>query len=267
MHRLYLWHHRILYLGVSPENDLHSHHAAQICVSLDATLNIQVSGTGDMFKVSGVFISPDRPHRIDSGDACVLSLYLEPESTEYQTLIQPLRAGKPNGLKTLDLSSEGLSALRHLFMTGGDADDAWSTCVSALGLGSPAEPAGERDLRVEQVVGIIRSEPAHSHTVTQLASAVHLSPDRLMHLFRDQIGIPIRRFILWTRMREVVRLAVDGASLTDAAHASGFSDAAHMSNAFRRMFGFAPSALFSPRDSMDVHILVDPPFSSQTARK
>jgi len=31
--------------------------------------------------------------------------------------------------------------------------------------------------------------------------------------------------------------------LTDAAHQAGFSDAAHMTRAFRRMFGVTPSKL------------------------
>ena len=85
--------------------------------------------------------------------------------------------------------------------------------------------------------------------------AVHISPSRLIHLFREQVGVPIRRFTLWSRLRQVVRLAIDGATLTEAAHAAGFSDAAHMSNTFRQMFGFAPSALFTARVPKDVHII------------
>ena len=255
MHRLYLWRHRILYLGLSPENDLHRHHAAQLCVSLDAALKIPVSRSGEMLEVSGVFIPPDHPHQIDAGDARILALYLEPESDEYGQIMRPFRIGAQDALVPLTVSSAGLTDICRLFEAGGDANSAWSTCVSALGLGLPTAFAAGRDPRIEQVIDMIRGEPSRSHSVKRLANAVHLSPSRLIHLFREQIGIPIRRFTVWTRVREVIRLVVDGTSLTDAAHAAGFSDAAHMSNSFRRMFGFAPSALFTPRIPMDVHIL------------
>jgi AraC-like DNA-binding protein len=34
-----------------------------------------------------------------------------------------------------------------------------------------------------------------------------------------------------------------GASLTEAAHAAGFSDSAHLSRTFRRMFGVSAASL------------------------
>lgn len=255
MLRLYLWPHRIMYLGLSPENDLHRHHAAQLCVTLDAALKVSESEAGETLEVSGVFIPPDHRHRIDAGNSRILALYLEPESDEYQPLIQPLTTGTADALVSFTLSAAGLTELRNLFAAGGDADIAWSTCQTALGLGSSVARPVERDPRIEQVIGIIRGEPSRSHSVEPLAAGVHISPSRLIHLFREQVGIPIRRFTVWARLRQVVRLAVDGATLTAAAHDSGFSDAAHMSNTFRQMFGFAPSVLFSARVPKDVHIL------------
>ena len=80
MLRLYMWPHRIVYLGLSPENDLHRHRAAQLCVSLDAYLKISQPEAGETLEVTGVFIPPDHPHRIDAGNARILAPYLEPES-------------------------------------------------------------------------------------------------------------------------------------------------------------------------------------------
>jgi len=255
MLRLYLWPHRIMYLGLSPENDLHRHHAAQLCVSLDAPLKISQSEAGEAFEVSGVFIPPDHPHRIEAGDSRILALYLEPESDEYQPLLQPLRTGAADALVALPVSAAGLTNLRSLLAAGGNANLAWSTCQTALGLGSSATASVDRDPRIEQIISIIRGEPGRSHAVESLAAAIHLSPSRLVHLFREQVGIPIRRFTVWSRLRQVIHLSGDGATLTEAAHAAGFSDAAHMSNTFRHMFGFAPSVLFTARVPKDVHIL------------
>ena len=44
-------------------------------------------------------------------------------------------------------------------------------------------------------------------------------------------------------MARVMRVINNGGSLTEAAHAAGFSSSAHFSASFRAMFGLSPSAL------------------------
>ncbi|HUL98536.1 MAG TPA: helix-turn-helix domain-containing protein [Mycobacterium sp.] len=53
------------------------------------------------------------------------------------------------------------------------------------------------------------------------------------------------RLLLWLRLVDAIGALSGGASLTDAAHRTGFSDSAHLSRTFRRMFGMAPSLLVS----------------------
>jgi AraC-like DNA-binding protein len=47
-------------------------------------------------------------------------------------------------------------------------------------------------------------------------------------LFRDQVGVPIRRYLLWHRYLTALSLLADRASVTHAAHAVGFADSAHL---------------------------------------
>ena len=53
----------------------------------------------------------------------------------------------------------------------------------------------------------------------------------------------LRPYILWRRFLRVWELMTARESLSAAAHAAGFADAAHLSRTCRRMFGFPPSAL------------------------
>lgn len=63
----------------------------------------------------------------------------------------------------------------------------------------------------------------------------------MAHLFRDELGLPFRPYVLWLRLMRAAELASQGLSLTDAAHGAGFCDSAHFSRVCRRMFGIAPS--------------------------
>jgi AraC-like DNA-binding protein len=64
-----------------------------------------------------------------------------------------------------------------------------------------------------------------------------------MHLFKSAAGVPLRRYVLWARIAAVVRAAIAGESLTQAALGAGFSSSAHFSAVFREMFGLSPSQL------------------------
>ena len=62
-----------------------------------------------------------------------------------------------------------------------------------------------------------------------------------MHLFREQVGIPLRPYMRWLRLRRAASLVRAGATLTEAAHAAAFADSAHLSSTFHRTFGLSPS--------------------------
>ena len=70
-----------------------------------------------------------------------------------------------------------------------------------------------------------------------LAARAGLSPDRFRHLFAAQIGIPLRRYVLWRRMALAASGLAKGRTITAAAHEAGFADAAHFARTIKRMFG------------------------------
>ena len=99
------------------------------------------------------------------------------------------------------------------------------------------------DRRVQIVLKALQGDPAGKSTLAELAVLTRLSEGRLAHLFRRDVGIPMRQYRLALRMDEAVREMADGASLSKAAYAAGFADPAHFSRICRRMFGAPPSGL------------------------
>ncbi len=84
---------------------------------------------------------------------------------------------------------------------------------------------------------------AQSLDASAAAVGVHLSPSRLRHLFVEQTGLAFKTYMLWLRLVRALEVYSDGASLTEAAHAAGFSDSAHFSRIFKRTFGLPATTL------------------------
>jgi AraC-like DNA-binding protein len=100
------------------------------------------------------------------------------------------------------------------------------------------------------VIRYLRAELAVQETFSleKVAKVAGLSPSRLIHVFTESVGVPLRPYVLWLRLQLASGELMRGATKTEAAHRAGFSDAAHMTRTFRRMLGTTPSELVQRRD-------------------
>jgi AraC-like DNA-binding protein len=99
------------------------------------------------------------------------------------------------------------------------------------------------DARVLAAIEYIRQRIETPITLPAVAKVAHLSPGRFRHLFVEETGMPLRTYVLWRRLLKVWTLLMQGQTLSEAAHAVGFADSAHLSRTSRTMFGTTPSAL------------------------
>ncbi len=77
----------------------------------------------------------------------------------------------------------------------------------------------------------------------RLARLAGLSSGRLSRLFIDELGLPLRSYQTWRRTAIAWELFAfrQDLSLTDAAYEAGYSDSAHMSRTWQRLYGVSPS--------------------------
>ncbi|WP_197076625.1 AraC family transcriptional regulator [Hymenobacter terrenus] len=99
------------------------------------------------------------------------------------------------------------------------------------------------DPRVAAVIGYIKGEVEAELSMRVLTQRADLSESRLAHLFKAQMGMPIRKYIIWVRIKRALQAVSNGRSLTEAAYEGGFADGAHFSHTFSAMFGAAPSVV------------------------
>lgn len=211
----------------------HAHHAAQIIVA-DAPVTV-LDGDGRPHTGAEIVIPPDTEHRVHTGGATGIVVFLDPDSP----------AGRGAELRAATAGWCGGPALRDrarpITSTADFVDGLLGTLAAASGGAvSPRHPA------VVAAVAALPAMVARGPVRTgEVAAVVGLSASRLTHLFTAQVGLPLRRYILWLRLMNAVELARGGQDLTSIAHATGFADSAHLTRTCREIFGLPPSALTS----------------------
>jgi AraC-like DNA-binding protein len=115
------------------------------------------------------------------------------------------------------------------------------SCVHGLRPG--LAPTRRFDARVTTVLDAIRESDDLRMSLDKAAGMACLSPTRFAHLFRDQVGLPFSRYMLWRKLTRAMVAIASERTIAAAAHAADFADAAHLTRTFYQMVGMAPSAL------------------------
>src|SRR5688572_24786291 len=98
-------------------------------------------------------------------------------------------------------------------------------------------PAPRLDARLDKAVTLLEL----GANLPEIARRVRLSESRLSHLFRERFGTPLRSWRSWLLLRSGMLSVYSGISITEAAHAAGFADTAHLSRTHRNALGVPPT--------------------------
>lgn len=210
---------RAAYVGPGLDLAPHRNAAATVAVALDAPFRLDL-GEGAREGLIAL-IPPGARHHLRAAGPMAF-LYLDALGDDHRRL-----RGTELGATRARLAGEA--------RRGGEAE---ALCAA---LGIPPRPAP--DARIAAAVRRLDERPQDFPHVADAARLAGLSPSRFQALLREAVGMPFRRYRLWRRMAVVARGLAAGESLTATALEAGFSGSAHLSAAFRAMFGLAPSRL------------------------
>lgn len=218
----------------------HSHHAVEIMISFDSPCTLIM---GDETAVGGgLLLHHDVSHAVKA-DGFVVLIYINPETLLGKKLDHIL--GCNTVLALDDTLVEQLKAyitevVAHQYSDTEVAAYLTSVLVKDI---VQMETNDTSDVRIGKVITHIKSNldrPFNFHDLKEIAC---LSESRLIHLFKKEIGIPIRKYVLWWRLHQAIKLYLTGQTLTQSAHLAGFSDVAHLNRTFVSMFGLNPSQI------------------------
>jgi len=237
----------ILIMGREVQANYHSHHALQVSLALGEPFSLRWQ-TDTATTKSGVFegaiIAPDLKHSLNGEGGAQALLLIDPEHSCAQQLSETwlkgeLAAPLPAHLLASIIKSLTPEPLTNL-QTFGPSGPITELLNTLLPEGSGL---AKIDHRVRAALDYLQSQPIKNIAARELADAVHLSESRLAHLFKQQVGIPVRRYLMWLRLMDAIEYAFAGNTLTDAAARAGFADSAHFTRTFQAMFGIQPSVV------------------------
>ncbi len=106
-----------------------------------------------------------------------------------------------------------------------------------------ASAAGREDARVRRAQELMRDCLAEPLTLAEMAQYVHLSPYHFARVFRQAVGEPPRAHLTQLRVKAACRLLRETREpVADVAAACGFTSAARLTAAMRRLLGTGPTA-------------------------
>jgi AraC-like DNA-binding protein len=253
--RFFFWPELAVFLGAVDDASPHAHHALQVAVGMNGEFVLETPGKN--YECRSAVITPNQVHRFLGRGRQQVIILLDTESAVAQILREAMCKGSPVAefdIKILHPFIEELGASAEKFMDGASMRNLSHRMLSALA-GQSSVPL-TLDPRIQSALDFMKSQEDLRASLRLVAEAVALSEGRLTHLFSEQVGIPMRRYLLWLRLVRAVGNLCAGVSLTTAAHNAGFADSAHLSRTFRRMFGATPSGLF--KNSRFVQVITSP---------
>jgi AraC-like DNA-binding protein len=207
----------------------HQHPALEVVLARKSKLIVQQGNTSK--SVHGCLIRANTPHAIIAKNTICDIWMFENEVNVLPCLLKVLKLPLDNH-PVLEITEEQLAFFTpELFLV--------LSTESCLPI--------QEDERIAACKNYIKQ--ANIDTPLQrknLSALIHLSEDRLSHLFKKEVGVSIKNYIVWTRLKRTIQIMLnDNETLLVAAYQAGFHDAAHFSKAFQKMFGLNPSVVYN----------------------
>lgn len=233
--RLYLWPDHWQLVGRLLPNNTHRHISASLLIGLDGAFRLQCQGQWRTTRAA--VVAPDIPQALDPAGTRLWCVQLDPDSKHWARL-KPLLNGEVSA--DLDLPSAIVSVEEQ------PGCDTMAGLLDKL-VDHLAMDGGAPDARIQTSCQYLRETLPDKLDLAELASRVNLSSSRLTHLFRDELGVAPRRFLLHLKINRALAHWEPGKSVSQLAAEAGFYDQPHLVRTARDMFDALPSEYVSGR--------------------
>lgn len=238
----------IAFIGNQVNAVEHSHCVLQIFLSLDEPLQVTVENE----QISGkcIIVNKNARHIFSCSNKIRLSILIEPSSSFAKEVIKKIDGNYliyDNGIECIQPKAAILI----------DTDDKQQYIdfiqefATYLGVKRNSKILDER---IIELLEILQKCDCYDHTIDNFANSVCLSSSRLSHLFREQIGVPLKSYILFHQLEKAFTALLSGTNVTDAAMLAGFDSPSHFAATVKKWMGMPVSASIKDSEFLKVFI-------------
>lgn len=218
---------------------MHALRSLKLTIPLDGALLLRVPGQDAPQRITRpVLVAPLVTQELGC-EGHSLSLFASPDSLPARRLIAHMRAPicvlEPAEADAILAISQPLrDPCDSADLIGAWADELIEALTPDHALAPPWDP------RISLAMTHLRSAGGAQVPLAEVAAAVNMSPSRLAHVWKAQVGMPIRAWVLYERLLTTMARALAGDTLSAAAHHAGFSDQPHFNRTAMQMIGRRP---------------------------
>lgn len=245
---------RSIYVGKLERQFKRSSAQASLLVSLEDDLELMLPGQAEGVRNKSFLIPAGMDVQIDTHGSNVTLFFLDNLNTDFLRLLPMMRASVRLSEQRCFYGLTGTSDVVEFGNFLRNTRPALSEVerIAYDWLNHPLRNQANTDPRIAHAVELIKQNYGQNDSVAWLAQQVGLSAPRLTELFKQVMGVPIRRFRLWHRIFATAANIEKGDSLTEAALKAGFADYAQFSRTYRLLAGGNPS---DARDNTEIHAM------------
>lgn len=233
MNRIYWDKDKILIVTNQLEAIKHRHCMLQLFFGLEKELNICVAEKD--LKSKCILVNQNVNHSFLTGRNLHMSLIIDTTSDLAEQLNRLIAK---NEYHIFDSEQyEEIEKYGYALIRSNDIDDyrkLIQVLYSYLGI---SESRKLYDDRITKLLHSIEHCDCDEHSISFFAEKVSLSPSRLSHLFRAQVGIPLKSYIQLHQMQKAFLALLEGRSITEAAMLAKFDSPSHFAAVTKRMMG------------------------------
>lgn len=227
----------------------HKHWAMQLFLSLEKELEISVGGERVLCKC--IVVNRNIPHSFSTGNIVHFSMIIEPTTSIAEQLDEIMERRDYHVFDSTDIVQLQKSLLQ--FISSDEIKDYHNFITQLYQFCGLKNHSKIFDNRIKELLLEIESCSCDTHLIGVFADKVALSQSRLSHLFREQVGIPLKSYIQFHQMQKAFLALLNGNNITEAAMLAGFDTPSHFAAVTKRMMGMPAS--ISLKDSVFLKVM------------
>lgn len=237
MQKIYWDKDKIIIITNQLEAEEHRHCAMQLFFGLETNLDICLSGK----KLSGkcVVVNKNIYHSFSTANRLHISIIIEPTSNLAEQLNWKIE-GKEYSIFTNEKCNE-IVKMGYLLLHE-NTIEAYHNFIQTLYRDLDIKQNNRLyDDRIRELLQYIENCNCDEHSISSFANRVSLSSSRLSHLFKEQVGLPLKSYIQFHQIQKAFLALLNGKSITEASNIANFDTPSHFAAVTKRMMGMPAS--------------------------